>query len=154
MKLRLEDSGSRTLPHQPIPHCLPAWLVKRQIPRIWISKPIHSFIILKREQCSRWFLMFLCIGFLFCRLKIEWPAEWDTILRWLLFRRVSETTPLEKQGQEQHSGETAKGKRLSTVIASIGLWHPQSQSAPASGADWPRGNPLNTPQKDKTQEWR
>lgn len=39
----------------------------------------------------------------------EWPAEWDTILRWPLFRRVSETTPL--MGQELHSGRPAENNR-------------------------------------------
>ena len=94
-----------------------------------------------------------------CRLFVlpittEWPSEWDMILRWPLFRRVSETTPLKKQGQERYSDRTAKRKMMSISIASIGLWPPQSQSAPWRAADWIRGTPLNTPKKDKIQERR
>lgn len=74
MKLRLDDSGSRTLPHQPIPHCLPAWLVKRQIPRIWISEPIHrtSFWSESKAPADFWCL---CVS-AFCFADYNWMTVW------------------------------------------------------------------------------
>ena len=58
----------------------------------------------------------------------KWPSEWDMIFDDSFLGKQSETTPLKKQGQERHSGRTAKRKMMSLSVASIGLWPPQSKS--------------------------
>ena len=61
--------------------------------------------------------MRLCTGFFVAQtpVKTEWPAEWDMILRWPLFWRVSKTTSPNRgagtafrQTDKIHTGKTAK----------------------------------------------
>ena len=57
--------------------------------RLWISKPIHrtSFWSESNAPADFWCL---CIGFFVCRLKTEWPSEWDTPPRLSEWKRARE----------------------------------------------------------------